>query len=503
MPEIPPRPQPDEFEFEFDLGDSQLEVTEAETPTTKSTVEGEEDEAIIRRPSKKVSQVAAPDPQPAPAPATPPPAKPAPQPVVEDDEELVVRKSSRSRPKLVEPEPEDISIAEPEEKTEPVPEQWLEPELEPKAYEPAAVLPERRQPIPAAKPKTEELERTESVLNPFAGSPPVQVEERSQALGALLGRDEAREAVANSRRKERADPGLKHLDPLSDYRPASTWNGRRFAIAVVAVALLSGGAAFLFLGRGGGDDPPVASPGGGDEVVSVPETGSESTASGDAPNVGHAGEALADIKYRISESLGQFLAAKSPAELLPHVRDSERVKPMIEDYYGRHPFAMPQLYKVEGAEEGMVNLKAFWVVDAAMKEGGNKRFVMQDTERGFIVDWGMFVRYNPIDWEDYADQRPLEAKVFRVFASRDFKIGYAFPEAAGWLCVRLRTQGSERELYGYVLAGSETALALEEVLDSDWENHCMLELQFPADPKGGDDQLHIRALVSDGWLRID
>ena len=91
---------------------------------------------------------------------------------------------------------------------------------------------------------------------------------------------------------------------------------------------------------------------------------------------------------------------------------------------------------------------------------------MQDTERGFVVDWGMFVRYNPIDWGDYADQRPLDSNVFRVFASRDFKIGYAFPEKTGWLCVRLRAKGGERELYGYVLAGSETASALEEVLES-------------------------------------
>ena len=501
MSEIPPRPQPDEFEFEFDLGDAPLQAAKVVSPAAKATVEeDEEEDAIIRRPAKKVEQIAAPEPVPEQL-----------KPEVEDDAELVVRKSSRPRPKRVEPEPEEIfltepvSAPEPEQSAEPV----SEPDPQPKVYEAPVTLPERRQSIPAAKPKMEELEQTESVANPFAGAqavPEGERLERLEGLGALLGRDEAREAVANSRRKERADPELKHLDPLGDYRPASSWSGRRFAIAVVAVALLSGGAAFLFLGGGGNDDedpPEDPGGGGGSAVASVPGAGAGGADSGEAPKLGHAGEALADIKRRITDSLEQFLAAEDPVGLLPHVRDPERVGPMIEDYYGRHPFELPQLYKVEEAEEGMVNLKAFWVVDAAMKEGENQRFIMQDTERGFVVDWGMFVRYNPMDWVEYADQRPLDAKVFRVFASRDFKIGYAFPDAAGWLCVRLRSQGSERELYGYVLADSETAIALGEVLDSDWENHCMLELQFPADPKGGDDQVHIRALVSDGWLRVD
>lgn len=216
-----------------------------------------------------------------------------------------------------------------------------------------------------------------------------------------------------------------------------------------------------------------------------------------------AGETDAQIKARIRDSLGRFFGATKPDDLLNVVRDPQRVKPLIEDYYSRKPFEMPRIEGISSAEEGMVNLKPIWVVEVRLEDFGTKLVLVQDSERGFLVDWETFVIYNPVDWDDYLEARPGDPMSFRVYAKLDHNPGYAFADPDEWVCVELTAFGSGEELYGYARRGSETARRLEEELENQFDWQCIVELQFPEDAKGGDNQVHLLNVLTNGWIWVD
>ncbi|MCP4846882.1 MAG: hypothetical protein GY899_02925 [Verrucomicrobiaceae bacterium] len=215
------------------------------------------------------------------------------------------------------------------------------------------------------------------------------------------------------------------------------------------------------------------------------------------------GESDAQRDLRARDSLGKFFSARNQSEMLPLIRDSERVRPLIEDYYSRYSFVMPGVSKIVRFQEIMINLKIFLIADIVLEGKGANTVVLQDAGEGFVVDWETYVCYNPMAWEDFYRKRPGQAMSLRVLATLDHNPGFAFPGEAEWVCVRMIGRDSEEELYGYVRTGSQTALRIQEMLEDEWEFPCILQLQFPEDGKGGDRQVHIKGLVMENWINVD
>jgi len=215
------------------------------------------------------------------------------------------------------------------------------------------------------------------------------------------------------------------------------------------------------------------------------------------------GESDQQRNFRARDTLAKFFGSKSPAEMRGCIREPQRVQPLIEDYYSRFAFAMPAIKEVFRFQEIMINLKVFLIADIVLEARGASTVVLQDTEKGFVVDWETYVCYNPFDWDEFYKKRPDQALPMRVLATLDHNPGFAFPGEAEWVCVRIIGRDSDEELYGYAPAGSETALRLSEMLEDEWEFPCILQLQFPEDGKGGDRQVHIKNLVMENWIKVD
>ena len=89
-----------------------------------------------------------------------------------------------------------------------------------------------------------------------------------------------------------------------------------------------------------------------------------------------------------------------------------------------------------------------------------------------------------MEWDDFYRNRPQEAISFRVLATLDHNPGFAFPGQAEWICIRMIGRDSDEEIYGYVRAGTNIALRIQEMLEDEWEFPCILKLQFPEQGKG-------------------
>ena len=126
-----------------------------------------------------------------------------------------------------------------------------------------------------------------------------------------------------------------------------------------------------------------------------------------------------DVKRdKISQAVQSFFAARTVAGKLPFVRDPERVKPLMEEFYSREP--MPEIaYKGLGK---LVRVEEpgyrFGYVQAMFDAATSVTLIIEEKGEGdFRVDWECAVRYGEMAWTDFVAKRPTEPKLMRVKAS--------------------------------------------------------------------------------------
>ncbi|MFC7336506.1 hypothetical protein ACFQY0_04890 [Haloferula chungangensis] len=169
-------------------------------------------------------------------------------------------------------------------------------------------------------------------------------------------------------------------------------------------------------------------------------------------------EAVALVES-IEETLSHYLAAESLAELAPLVRDHERVKPLMVDWYSRHAME-PRKFEGLGVFQPLdLEGRLFWLVSCMIEGGDSETILVEQTEDGQVfVDWETQVCYQPMEWNDFVKKRPEGESIdFRVYAQWDWAGFYSheFSDEEKWSVYRLWTLGSEEYLFGYAPKGSE------------------------------------------------
>ena len=175
----------------------------------------------------------------------------------------------------------------------------------------------------------------------------------------------------------------------------------------------------------------------------------------------------------------------------------------VDDYYSRNEFLVPRLNSVDSVLK-FEDPSNFWIANITVQDDIRARSViLEDSDSGFLLDWEEFVRYSPMSWKDFIDNKSLEAINFRVRATLELNPGFAFPDRSKWTCVRIDDWKSDDILFGYVAAGTELSQRIKKVLYDEWQKDCVLRLQFPEDAKGGINQVHILDLINDSWVEFD
>ena len=209
----------------------------------------------------------------------------------------------------------------------------------------------------------------------------------------------------------------------------------------------------------------------------------------------------------IEECLRRYIAADSIDDMLPLVRDSERVKPLMEDWFARHPIT-PRVFGGLGVFQPLdIEGRLFWLITCQVKGDESETVLMEQTEDGGVfVDWETQVCYQPMSWDDYLEKRPeVESLDFRVYLQPDWGGFYSheFSEEERWSVYRLTTKGSEEYLFGYIPKGS----ALDELVmklskaNRGYPVALHLRLRIPEgtqSPRG----VVIEEIVSERWAKV-
>lgn len=211
-----------------------------------------------------------------------------------------------------------------------------------------------------------------------------------------------------------------------------------------------------------------------------------------APGMGI--ERIEEKRSAIADALNGFYTARGVSEMLPLVRDAERVRPLMEEYYRRNRIkkrtwkAIGWLLPVE--EPGY----RFGYVQAIFTDAAPVNVVVEETDRGFLVDWESSVQYSEIGWKEFMVTRPVEPKTFRVLASKAQSGG-------GGALLSLRHPQEEGEVIGRFDQHDPRFRSLVEQLDlCKWKDvPVILRLCYPG-PAAERSEVQIAGAEGKGWL---
>lgn len=212
-------------------------------------------------------------------------------------------------------------------------------------------------------------------------------------------------------------------------------------------------------------------------------------------------------RRRIADVAKSYFAAKTMEEKLKHVRDPDRVGPLMKKAYQRdalNPIHLRDLGWAVPIDEPGYRLG---VVEALFEDAQPLQVVVEELESGqFRIDWESLVRHGDIAWMQFLSGKPTEPALLRLVATR-LEPGHTVEDGNkdGGIWIELRHPSEAGALMGY-LDGRAPHFAglLEQLVAGNWKNvPVTLRLCFPepASLRMGD-RVQIVGVEGRGWLMI-
>lgn len=177
-----------------------------------------------------------------------------------------------------------------------------------------------------------------------------------------------------------------------------------------------------------------------------------------------------NFKDRATSLVEKFLAAESAATKAAYVRDSDRVAPLMADWYGRQPGGLPvKARAIEASGTGYYSggdSTPVTDVRVELPNGQTAFYTVEHTTDGDRIEWESSVGYTA-DLKHLMEQGPAGgSQKIRVLAAFDDYYNFSFPDAESHLCVRLHDPVSREFLgFGYLPVSDISAVPLASHLD--------------------------------------
>lgn len=208
----------------------------------------------------------------------------------------------------------------------------------------------------------------------------------------------------------------------------------------------------------------------------------------------------------IGAALAGFFGAGSVEEKLRWVRDPERVRPLMMDFYASHELKGAKWaglgWSKSVAEPGF----RLGYVEAVFEAGESMALIVEESEEGRVmVDWESSVRYGELPWREFVQVKPAKPTLLRVLVSGSGSVSEGFGSENSEAMQRLSVKHpSDSEPLEAVFDAKDPDLgSLVEQLESGaWKNvPVTLRLCFPGAESHAEKKMaRITAVEGRGWL---
>lgn len=221
-------------------------------------------------------------------------------------------------------------------------------------------------------------------------------------------------------------------------------------------------------------------------------------------------EAL-QLLNNVESTLAAYLAATRVEDLLPLVRDPDRVEPLMRRWYERHPLEAREYERLSVFQPLDLEGRLFWVLSCRIREADGRRgrvnlLAEQDDDDQVRIDWETEVCYQPMPWDEYVRQRPQQGPLdFRVVLEHDWDGWYSheFEDEDQWHAYRMEAKGSDEYLIGYARRGGAVEQAIDKLAEANRHRpvSVVVRLNVPPGtraPRG----VVIEELLSERWAMV-
>ncbi len=210
---------------------------------------------------------------------------------------------------------------------------------------------------------------------------------------------------------------------------------------------------------------------------------------------------------RIDAITHKFFDTTSVAGLVRLVRHPERVRPLMERYYGGQPIPLNRVSRTNLFQPvSLDNRSNFWIATVELADHSSRKLILEVLDSGEPrVDWETWVCYQPMKWDSFASERPAGLSLdFRVYLEPDHFFSHEFADSTRWNCYRLTALNSNQTLFGYAKANEEVAKSLANLLSHNQgrKTSVILRLSIPAGIQSRSGVV-IEKLLSPRWVYVN
>lgn len=195
----------------------------------------------------------------------------------------------------------------------------------------------------------------------------------------------------------------------------------------------------------------------------------------------------------------KYLKCSVWEERLDYVRNSETIKPLMEEHYKGVDFnPLRGRLKYEKYENGNI-VQILTTVD-----GSNAIYFLIKENDEYKIDWEASMFKCDMSWAEFKATKPKKPQKFRVVAYLDDYYNYEFENSDKYWSISLSelttdsiTLTRSLLLNGYIAKDSQVGEELFELLKDGGEKAIILELQYPSNNDNSSNCVLITDLISD------
>jgi hypothetical protein len=210
---------------------------------------------------------------------------------------------------------------------------------------------------------------------------------------------------------------------------------------------------------------------------------------------------------RIETVTRSFFAASQVDDMIPLVRQPERVLPLMKKFYQDKPLlGNPVVNMIQFQPLTVDNRADFWLVSVLLKNGTKQDFLLEVEKSGAPrIDWETLVCDQPMPWNQFVQERPTGVSLdFRVYIENDNFFSHDFADSNRWDCFRLTTLNGEEALFGYTPSGGDLSQQLRRYIEQNGGNRVTMIVRLMV-PEGTQSRrgVLIEKLIAPRWIYLD
>ncbi|MFT4549543.1 MAG: hypothetical protein ACI9MB_003517, partial [Verrucomicrobiales bacterium] len=195
-------------------------------------------------------------------------------------------------------------------------------------------------------------------------------------------------------------------------------------------------------------------------------------------------------------------ASASWEDLAAHVREPERVVPLMRSYYAEERYEAIELSDFHAPIAVQIGSIAMHEMKVTEASGKTRTIVIEQAEGGAKIDWELMVNLSRHDWNQFLEARPEKPQEVRVIASRSSVLDRYFTDAGltrdEAIGIRL-WHGTADNHFVILPKESEMAKKMSEILQWDSGRKIILKASFDTRSELND-RLRIDSFVQTGWV---